>query len=136
MPGCPPPPSLTPHPTHHSATHQDPTTLDLAPATVAAKAGVLARGAFNPMVLLGHIIVDGVAASSFNDWSVAERLVPTTLKPALPAFYHTLLSLHRLGYRVMGPQAWAALNERYDLTAAGARVSLARALFSAVLPSS
>ena len=105
-----------------------------APAKVAAVARVAARGAFNPMTMgADHIIADGVLASSYNDFSTIDAVVPAALRPLLPAAYEALLAGHCAAYRLMGPKAWAALNDRFDTTGLGARKALTATMAAAAL---
>jgi hypothetical protein len=65
---------------------------------------VASWGAYNPYTMKGNIIVGGVLASSHNDWSNADTLVPSMVKPLVPGIYEMVLSVHRWGYTIFGAE--------------------------------
>eukprot|EP00878_Enallax_costatus_P010467 GHUV01010929.1.p1 GENE.GHUV01010929.1~~GHUV01010929.1.p1 ORF type:complete len:208 (+),score=36.05 GHUV01010929.1:518-1141(+) len=96
----------------------------LVPARITNKADNPSFGAYSPMTLEGNIIVDGVVASSFNDWSATDKVIPEAWRAMLPKIYNGLLVGHRLGYRLAGTERWAAWNDAYDLSGLSIRRSL------------
>lgn len=109
----------------------DDETKTIVEGTIEGKQHVASWGAFNPYTMNGNIIVDGVVASSHNDWSYAETLVPSMVKPLLPGIYEMMLSVHRWGYTIFGAEKWAKINANVDMSAPAARKTFGAAAMSA-----
>lgn len=105
----------------------------LVKAIIQYKTHVMARGAYNPYTLQGNIIVNGVVTSSHNDWAFAEKLIPLAFKSYLPSIYNGMLAINRLGYKFFGANAWAAINQKIDMTAPHVRKSIGNAVVSAAV---
>ena len=62
------------------------------------------QGLFNPYMLSGNIVVNGVAASAHSSW-VLDHFVPEALTKYLPATYQSIFVVGRWIYSVFGARA-------------------------------
>jgi len=76
------------------------------------------KGSFNPFVIGGTIIVDGVLASDQSDW-ILDDLVSESLIKYIPSIYNAITAPARWAFWALGPARWAALDDMLGVSFIG-----------------
>lgn len=66
------------------------------------------QGAFNPFVVGGTLVVNGVLASDQSEW-ILDDLLPASMIKHIPAIYAALVAPARWAFWALGAERWAVM---------------------------
>lgn len=81
------------------------------------------RGLYNPFILSGDLVVNGVLASAHSDWFL-DRVMPQSHVSHIPAIYQTVMAPMRAAYYVGGPNAVKYLDANLKVVEIASKMSL------------
>jgi len=76
------------------------------------------QGAFNPFVVGGTVVVNGVLASDQSEW-ILDDLVPASMVKHLPAIYASLVAPARWAFWALGAERWSAVESALGVSLVG-----------------